>query len=147
MKLILEDSNEPEITVTVKGNLTDTQVQNIVSLLKASNISNKIIVYDDEKEILTNIHEVQYFIVENRKVYAVISKKRYLVRYNLNEASSLFRNQGIVQIGKSLLVNTHKVQYLEAEFSGNYVLTLDDKTKLIISRLYMKEFRKAIMEA
>ncbi|MFI3209046.1 MAG: LytTR family DNA-binding domain-containing protein [Eubacteriales bacterium] len=146
MKLILEDSNESEITVTVKGNLTDTQVQNIISLLKASNISNKIIVYDEEKELLKNIHDVQYFIVENRKVYTVINQKSYLIRYTLNEVSLLFRSQGIVQIGKSLLVNIHKVQYLEAEFSGNYVITLNDETKLIVSRLYMKEFRKAIME-
>lgn len=146
MKLILEDTSAPEITVTIQGNLASEQVQAVISMLKATSVSDKMIAYDAEKEVLISISEVQYFIAEARKVYAVLSEKKYLVRYTLNEISGLFRGQGIVQISKSLLINTHKVKSLEAEFSGNYVITLADDTKLVASRLYMKEFRKAIME-
>ncbi len=146
MKIILEDADTEEVSITIRGNIADEKVQNIINLLKSSSISSKIIVYTGDKEILINISEIEYFTVLDRRVFAFSNKNKYECRYSLSELVSLFKNQGIVQIGKSLLVNINFVKSLEAEFSGNYYVTMNDNTRLIASRFYMKEFRKAIME-
>lgn len=146
MKIILEDIESDDIEVTIKGNIADSRVQNLLTILKESNVTSKIIVFDEEKEILVKISEILYFEVTDRRVFAVISTDRYLCRYTLSELVKLFKGQGVVQIGKSLLVNVHHVKSLEAEFSGNYMVSLGDGVKLVASRFYMKEFRKVIME-
>ncbi len=147
MKIILEDSTNEEIEIIIKGNVASTKVQHLLSLLKQSNVSTKIIVFEDSKEILINVSEIHYFSVESRKIYGIIGKNKYLCKQNLSDILSLFKNQGICQISKSLLVNINFVKSLEAEFSGNYTVMLKDGSKLTASRFYMKEFRNAIMES
>lgn len=146
MKIILEDIESNEIEVTIKGNISDTRVQHLIAVLREGNITSKIMLYDDEKEILAKVDEILYFEVSDRRVFAIANENRYLCKYTLSELSKLFKSQGITQIGKSLLVNVHHVKSLEAEFSGNYVVSLDNGEKLVASRFYMKEFRNAIME-
>ncbi len=146
MKITLEDVPGTETEVIIRGNIADNKVQHIIALLKSSNVSSKLIVYDESTEVLTDITEVYYFETTDRKTWAITKKGKYMCKYTLSEISAMFRTQGIVQIGKSILVNIHHVSSLSAEFSGNYVVSLSDGSKLLASRFYMKEFRNAIME-
>ncbi len=84
-------------------------------------------------------------MVEDRKTFVVIEDRHYHIKYNLSEILNLFQNQGMVQIGKSLLVNVNHVRTLESELNGNYILTLSDQSTLVASKFYMKEFRNAIL--
>ncbi len=146
MKIKLEDVENSEIEITIKGNLADEKVKHIINLLKSSSVTTKIILFSQEKEILTDISEVLYFEVSSRKVYAKINDTKLVCKYSLLEVLAMFKNRGIVQIGKSLLVNVNFVKSIQAEFSGNYIITLKNDEKLLVSRFYMKEFRNAIME-
>ncbi len=146
MKIVLEDSDNKEIEITIKGDITSEKVGHIISLLKSSNISSKIIVFDEEREMLLNISNIYYFEIIDRRTFAITNNGRYICKYTLMELFSLFKSQGIVQIGKSVLVNINHIKSLEAEFSGNYVVNLSNNEKVIASRFFMKDFRKAIME-
>ena len=55
-------------------------------------------------------------------------------------------NKGFVQISKGVIVNSAAVTSVAAEFSGNYVVHLKDQTNLSLSRKYVKQFRKYILE-
>ncbi len=146
MKITLEDAKSEQIEVIIRGDITDGRIQHIVALLKGGSISSKIILFEEAKEILTDIGDIYYFEVSGRKTMAATAKNKYICKQTLSEISALFRGQGIVQVGKSLLLNIHHVKSLEAEFSGNYVVNLANGHRLIVSRFYMKDFRKAIME-
>ena len=146
MKIKLENVENDEIEVIIRGNIVDEKVQHIIRLLKSNSITTKILLQDEEKEILTDMSDVLYFETVERKVYASTSKGKLLCRYSLSELLSMFKSRGITQIGKSLLVNVNHVRVLEAEFSGNYVVTLTNNQKLVVSRFYMKDFRNTIME-
>ena len=146
MKIKLEDIESNEIEVIIRGNIADEKIQHIVSLLKSNSTTTKILLQDDEKEILTDIVDILYFETIERKVYASTSNDKLICRYSLSEISSMFKSRGITQIGKSLLVNVNHVKSLESEFSGNYVITLKNDQKLVVSRFYMKDFRNLIME-
>ncbi len=146
MKITLEhiDNIEPEITI--KGDITNKNIQHILSMLKSNNVSSKIILYIDETELFTDISDIIYFEVQDRKTFATTDKQKYLCKQTLTDILLLFNNHGITQISKSVLVNVHHVSALNAEFSGNYIATLDNGEKLLVSRFYMKTFRNAIME-
>ncbi len=146
MKIILEDHISDEVEILIRGDISSKTVQHILALLKSTSLTSKIILYDDTKEVLYDIKEIIYFEVIDRKTYARTHTKRYICKYNLQEILAMFKRQGIQQVGKSILVNTSHVLSLEAEFSGNYTTYLSNDEKIIVSRFYMKEFRKAIME-
>ncbi len=146
MKIKLEDADIDEIEIIIRGNISDERVSHLVSILKENKVTSKIILFDETKEVLEDINNVLYFEVSDRKTYAIINNTKYISRYTLLELLNMFANKGVIQISKSVLVNINHVKSLEAEFSGNYVITLKQNEKLIVSRLYMKDFRKAIMK-
>lgn len=146
MKLIIEDTNKEEIEVIIKGNINNSKVQTLISLINTISVSSKLILWDNEKEMLINLDEIYYFTTENRHIYAKTISNKLVCKYNLSELLTIFEIYGITQISKSTLVNVHQIKSLEAEFSGNYLITLDNGEKIIASRFYMKNLRKAIME-
>ena len=146
MKIILEDSTNEELEIIIRGDISNKNVAHIISLLKGSNVTSKIILFDDSKEILVDISDIAYFEVINRKNFAKISNGKYICKYSLAEISTMFKKHGITQIAKSILVNVNHVKSLEAEFSGKYIINLKNNEKLIASRFYMKDFKNAIME-
>ncbi len=145
MKIKLEDADISEIEITIRGNLADKNIQHLISVLKENKLTSKILLFAEEKEILVDAGDILYFEVQERKTFAQTINGRYLCRHTLQEILSLFNNQGIVQISKSSLVNIKYVKFLESEFSGNYIITLKNDEKLMVSRFFMKDFRKAIL--
>lgn len=146
MKLTIEETNCDEIEVIVKGKINNPKVQTLISFINTISVSSKVILWDDEKEILTNLSEIYYFTTHNRHICAKTMNQQLICKYTLNELSKIFENYGITQISKSTLVNVHHIKSLEAEFSGNYLITLSNGEKIMASRFYMKNLRKAIME-
>lgn len=146
MKITLEDTNSEEVEVIIRGNIASDGVQRLISLIKSTSTTTKIILFDENKEVLVQVCDILYFEIDGRKVVAAAKQGKLTSRHTLSEISALFKNQGICQINKGQLVNTKHVKSLEAEFSGNYVITLANREKLVVSRFYMKEFRKSIME-
>ncbi len=147
MKIILEDVKNEEPEITIKGDISDSKIQHILTLLKSSSVSTRIIVFDDGKEVLMGIADISHFTVSERRVLAVCGEHKYVCKYTLAEILSMFKNQGVCQISKGILVNVHHVKSLEAEFSGNYVVMLKSGERLLASRFYMKDFRNSIMES
>lgn len=147
MKVILEHTelNEPEIIV--RGNTGSIQVQRIVELLNGKQSAQKMFFFKNDREYLFDISDVVYFEADNNKIYAHITNEVYEVRYKLYELESICRAKGFIRINKGIIVNINYVSSVEAEFSGNLRLNLKDgKTRLIISRKYVKSFRKYVME-
>lgn len=146
MKLIIEEANCDDIEVTIKGKIKSPKVQKLISFIKTISGSSKLILWDDKKEVVTNIREIYYFTTYNRHIYAKISTHRLICKYTLSEILTIFESYGIKQISKSTVININHIKSLEAEFSGNYLITMDNGEKIIVSRFYMKNLRKAIME-
>ena len=80
-------------------------------------------------------------------MYARCGGEEYETRHKLYELCELFACKGFVQISKGVVANVDSIRSVEAEFSGNYTALLKDgKTRLTISRKYMKDFRNYVME-
>lgn len=146
MKIVLEHSDN-ELEIFIKGDLSSPKVQEIVSKINSIKKASKMVLYKDEKEYLCDAQEICYFSCSNSKVYAYIGKEIYETKQKLYEIAKQMESKSFIQISKSVIVNLDYVLSVEAEFSGNYIAMLkDEQTKLVISRNYMKSFRKKVLE-
>ena len=147
MKITLEqaDSSEPE--VVIRGDLSSEQVQNIIGLLSSSQSSQKMFFFKEDREYLFDLKDVAYFETLKNKVIAHIGSGIYETRSKLYELESNLRTKGFIRINKSVVVNVNYISAVEPEFSGNYTAHMKGKNiKLVISRKYLKDFKKYIME-
>ena len=64
---------------------------------------------------------------------------------SLSELMEQLRSAAFVQVSKSTLVNLNFVKSIQAEFSGNYLIKLKNRSeKLTLSRKYFREFKERI---
>mgnify|MGYP000779049765 FL=1 len=76
------------------------------------------------------------------KIIAFTKQGCMEARNKLYELAQTLYHSGFVQINKGTLLNVRQAQSVQSEFSGNYIVTLQDgKTRLTISRKYFKAFR------
>ncbi len=147
MKIILEQAelNNPEIII--RGNINGRQIQNILALLNTGTNFEKMFFFKNDKEYIFDISDVLYFEAEGNKVIAHIGKDIYETKNKLYELEEIGHSKGFIRINKGIVVNANRVLSVEPEFSGNYILHMrDSKTQLTISRKYIKDFKKYIME-
>lgn len=148
MKILLEQADLSEPEVVVRGDLSSGQVQNIIGLLNSKQSSRKMFFFKDEREYIFDLKDVIYFEAFNNKVIAHIGAEKYETRSRLYELEAVLKSKGFVRINKSVIVNVNYISAVESEFSGNYVAYIrDENVRLIISRKYIKDFKKYILEA
>lgn len=147
MKIALEQANITEPEIIIRGDISSKQVQNIVELLNGKQTLQKMFFFKDEKEYLFDITDVVYFEADNNKTFARIGEDLFETRYKLYELESIGHSKGFIRISKGVIVNINHVLSVEAEFSGNYTMFLKNaKTQLTISRKYVKDFKRYVME-
>lgn len=148
MKIILEQTENSETQVIIKGDLTDQKVQELIKTIQAKAERSKLFLLREDREYLYDAKEVSYFEADKNKVTAHIKAELFETRFKIYELAQLLSQKGFVQISKGIVININEIYSVEAEFSGNYVAVLKDKcTRLIISRKYLKAFRQYVMEA
>lgn len=147
MKIILEQADLTEPEITIRGNVSGRQIQNILTLLNTETNFEKMFFFKNDKEYIFNITDVLYFEACKNKVTAHIGKEIYETKNKLYELEEIGRSKGFIRINKGVVVNANCVLSVEPEFSGNYILYMkDSKTQLTISRKYIRDFKKYIME-
>lgn len=149
MKVTFEQRPGP-VEIVVRGDPADPAVPRILTALQMMDGSlPRLVLYrkGSEREYLMEPARVDYFTVCDGKVLAMCNGEAYESRLRLYELCEALRARGFVQISKSAVVNANAVSAVEAEFSGNYIAIMrDGKTRLVISRSYMRAFRSYIME-
>lgn len=147
MKITVEHADTAEPEIIIRGDTGSIQVQNILELLNGKKSLQKMFFFKNDREYLFDITDVSYFEADNNKVFARINAEKYEVRQKLYELESIGYAKGFIRISKGVIVNVNRVTSVEAEFSGNYRLFLKDvKNQLIMSRKYVKNFKRYIME-
>lgn len=146
MKIILEPFNG-ETEVIIRGQADDPLVQKLLGACRQIEGASRLFLYHDDRAYIYDYAEVDWFEAGGGTVTAHIGSRTLEAKCRLYELSEAAAPHGFVQISKSLLVNIARVRSVTAEFSGNYLAELKDgKTRLVISRKYVKSFRKYVME-
>ncbi len=144
LKISLESADLSEPEVIIRGDVTSTEVTNIIASLSSSAFG-KLMLQGEDESFLYNAADVAYFVSEQGRTYAVTVNGKYEIKEKLYELSESLGSRGFVQINKSTVVNINFVKSISAEFSGNYTARLNGrKETLIISRNYFNSFKKFV---
>lgn len=148
MKITLEQAEIPVPEVHIRGDIASGEVQALLCALKGTGGTvGRLFLLKDEREYPVEPEEISFFEARENKVFADVNGDAYEARYKLYELRELLSGRGFVQIGKSVVVNVNRIHSVEAEFSGNLTARLKDgKTRLTVSRKYVKDFRKFVLE-
>jgi DNA-binding LytR/AlgR family response regulator len=89
------------------------------------------------------INAIERIYSHNRKTILLSNGNEYETKKTLTELENSLGNM-FVRISKGVIANTKQVRSIETEFSGNFTLFFLSGNKDILSRNYVKDFRKAI---
>ena len=144
MKISLEHSDNSELEVVIKGDISSEEAIKVIAALNTSAFG-KLMLQGEDESFLFNATDIIYFVSEQSKTYAVTESGKYEVKEKLYVLSDSLKYKGFIQINKSTVVNINFVKSISAEFSGNYTARLKDKTEtLIISRKYFNSFKEFV---
>ncbi|MDO5559578.1 MAG: LytTR family DNA-binding domain-containing protein [Oscillospiraceae bacterium] len=96
------------------------------------------------------IHKLQpsdifYFEVVDEKVFAYTKNAVYEVKSRLYELEKSFSGCGFLRCSKSVLLNIYLVESFSPALNGRFYAVMKNKEKLIVSRQYVSDFKKAIL--
>lgn len=147
MRVRIEAAETDEAEVVIRGDAASAEVKNILELLTGSRSAQKMFFLKNGREYIFDAEDALYFESRSGKTFARIGKEYYEVRSRLYELETALKSRGFVRISKGVIVNVNHIASVEAEFSGNYTVNMKNGQKMVISRKYVKEFRKYVMEA
>jgi len=102
-----------------------------------------LVAYIDNETHRVSPSEVFYIEAVDKKTFLYSERNVYESKQKLYELEELAMND-FFRISKSVIVNLSKIKSLIPSFSGRVEAVLINKEKVIISRRYVSELKKAL---
>ncbi len=115
-KLFIDKNRQEEITAIVHERTP--LIDEIERLVLQDSVSDQVPGYMDDEIRLLKIQEIECFVVEDEKTFAMYSdKKRYLIRKRLYEMEETLPGY-FERISKSAIANWKKIVKFSVQLSG-----------------------------
>lgn len=88
------------------------------------------------------LKDICYFEVVDGKSFLYSEKDVYDSRLKLYEFEELSRKAGFFRAGKSLILNTDKIDHVVPSFSGRFQAVLKNGEKVVVSRQYVADLKR-----
>lgn len=145
MKVHIELGDEFEDpSVTIRAKEWSAELEELVALLKQQK-PQRLFGEKDEQTVVLDPNEVDYFLAEQRKVFAVVGVDRFEVRMKLYELEDLLAGQSFVRFSKSVIGNLERLNRFELSFNGNLCVYFHSGNKEYISRKYVAAVKEQLM--
>ncbi len=106
----------------------------------------RLVVRSGARITFLRTEEVEWIDAEGNYVRLHVGKKSYLLRETMSGIEAKLDPERFIRIHRSTIVNVERIKSLETLFQGEYVVHLEDGTKLTSSRGYRDRLH-ALMEA
>jgi len=142
MKIIFEEpSAGAEERIIVQCHNISPELIKILNSLKTPN--NMLIGYMDSDIHRVSPSDIFYFEAVDKKTFIYCVRDVYESKLKLYELEELAMND-FFRISKSVIVNLSKIKSLTPSLSGKVEAVLSNKERVIISRQYVSELKKAL---
>lgn len=135
------DESYQDVEIIIRCPQHDETIQKIVEQLDFK--PNKIICKKEKQIYSFQISEIYYIESIDEKSFVYTQNDVYESQDKLYMLEEKLKDDGILRISKSCLLNLDALESVRALLNGKYEATLINGEKLIISRNYMKDFKKA----
>lgn len=78
------------------------------------------------------------------EVETMINKQRILLDKKLYEYETELADEGFIRIGKSVLINTNRIESVASAYNGKLLLYMDNQEKIHVNRSYNKHFKEML---
>lgn len=138
IKIIIDKSRNEEILI-----YTHEKTELINEIEKIVHQSNKeLIVYKETQAKKLNLFDVNCFISENNKVFALTDEKLQ-VKLRLYQVEELL-NENYIKINQSCIANIRQIEKVEATFSGAISVVFKNGYKDYISRRNLRNVKERL---
>ncbi|MBT5704754.1 MAG: response regulator transcription factor [Verrucomicrobia bacterium] len=108
---------------------------------KDTNPLDRIIVKDGGRVLFIDPTQVRYFEASGNYVALHLSGKTHLLHETLNKMEQRLASSQYLRIHRSTIVNLNFLKELQPHFNGEYIVILNDETRLKMSRTYSSKAR------
>lgn len=139
MKIIIECKEDNDFEVVIRCNKVDDNVKKIMSLLE----NDKFIIGKlNNRSYQIMINDIYYIEANEDRVFLYCKDKVYETNLRLYELENKLETYFFIWISKSNLLNLNKLDNVKALLNGRYEAMLINNEKLIITRHYVRGFKK-----
>lgn len=131
-----------EDEIIVKCRNLDDNLMKLICRLKEE--ESKITAYIDREIVQLLPKDIYYFEAVDNKVFAYCENQVYEVKEKLYEIENQLVYMDFVRISKSVIVSLFKIKSISPMLNGKLEGKLKNGEKVIISRQYVPELKKAL---
>jgi hypothetical protein len=96
------------------------------------------------KEFLISVQDIDWIAASGNYANLYIGERVYPMRITMNRIQDLLPTNQFFRIHRSTIVNLQRVKHIEAQDSGDHLVTLISGTELNFSRRYRENFKEAL---
>jgi two-component system LytT family response regulator len=116
--------------------LYQRQTAALAEIRTASKGLERLAVKSGGRVLLVNLDDIDWIEAAHNYVELHVAKHSHLLRETMNAIENRLPPEKFVRISRSVIVNIGRVKELQPLFYGEYTLTLQDGTRLTLSRRY-----------
>lgn len=132
------DEKFKEILVTISTDKINDEVQELVNYIEYK--EDYLVGIADDQVCVLDISDIIRVFVEDRKVFVVTTKGKFIVRKKLYEMNNLL-TKDFVKISQSEIANIKFIKNLDLSIRGTIVIVYKNSDISYVSRRLLKEFK------
>jgi len=113
---------------------------------KQSENWDRLAVRDSRRITFLKPDEIDWIEADGNYLRLHVGSKSYLLRQTMSTAETRLAPKKFLRISRSALVNLERVKEWQPLFHGDSVLTLEDGTRLTVSRVYRDNFDRLVAQ-
>lgn len=132
------DEKFKEILVTISTDKINDEVQELVNYIEYK--EDYLVGIADDQVCILDISDIIRVFVEDRKVFVVTTKGKFVVRKKLYEMNNLL-TKDFVKISQSEIANIKFIKNLDLSIRGTIVIVYKNSDISYVSRRLLKDFK------
>ncbi|MEZ7741086.1 LytTR family DNA-binding domain-containing protein [Gemella sanguinis] len=132
------DEKFKEILVTISTDKINDEVQELVNYIEYK--EDYLVGIADDQVCVLDISDIIRVFVEDRKVFVVTTKGKFIVRKKLYEMNNLL-TKDFVKISQSEIANIKFIKNLDLSIRGTIVIAYKNSDISYVSRRLLKDFK------
>ena len=132
------DEKFKEILVTISTDKINDEVQELVNYIEYK--EDYLVEIADDQVCVLDISDIIRVFVEDRKVFVVTTKGKFVVRKKLYEMNNLL-TKDFVKISQSEIANIKFIKNLDLSIRGTIVIVYKNSDISYVSRRLLKDFK------
>ena len=138
-KLIIDETKEEEIVITChhKREVFD-QIEQLISSIDTQQRG-----YENDDIVMLNYNQINCFISDNNKVYALTNNHKYLIKKRLYQIEELL-DFNFIRINQSCIANIKQIKKFSASFNGFLQVHFNNGYFDFVSRRELKNVKERV---